>query len=107
MWQGRVKLIIGVWLIISGLVLSLQSPWNLLITGFIIAICCFKSYKLWEASVTGILGLWLFISGLSTLLMGGHALVSSWNFLITGLLIAIIGIRLLVKPPSEPETPKL
>ncbi len=105
MWQGRVELIIGVWLIISGFVMALQSPLNLLIVGFITAVCCFNSYKLWQATVTGILGIWLFISGLSYFVMGtGHGLITTLNFLIIGIIILIMAIWLLVKPPKESET---
>lgn len=99
MWQGLVKLIIGSWLIISGLIGALQSPLNLLIVGFVTAICCFQSTKIWQATVTGILGIWLFISGLSYFVLGaGPGLIAAWNFLIIGIIILILGIWLLVKP---------
>jgi uncharacterized membrane protein HdeD (DUF308 family) len=105
MWQGVVKLIIGAWLIISGLITALQSPLNLLIVGFVTAICCFQSAKIWQATVTGILGIWLFISGLSYFVLGsGHGLIAAWNFLIIGIIILILGIWLLVKPSKESVT---
>ena len=105
MWQGVVKLIIGAWLIISGLIAALQSPLNLLIVGFVTAVCCFQSAKIWQATVTGILGIWLFISGLSYFVLGsGHGLIAAWNFLIIGIIILVLGIWLLVKPSKESVT---
>jgi len=90
MYQGWIKLIIGVWLIISGLISYLMSPVNMMITGFIVAVCCFESYRLWQAMAIGSLGLWLFMSGISHQLMHTH-LVSPINFFCVGILLSALG----------------
>ena len=92
MWHGRIKLIIGVWLIISGFITPLQNPVNLMIIGFIASMCCFRSYRFWQAGATGIVGMWLFYSGLIDLMYPGDNLTVLTNFLISGLLLSVLGM---------------
>ena len=92
MWHGRIKLIIGVWLIISGFITPLQNPVNLMIIGFIAGMCCFRSYRFWQTGATGIVGMWLFYSGLVDLMYAGNNLTVLANFLIPGLLLSVLGM---------------
>ncbi len=97
MCHSWIKLIMGLWLILSGLVSPLVSPINMIIIGFIAGVCCFRSYKLWQAFATGILGLWLFMCGLSFTYMYTH-LVTPVNFIIVGTLIALLGLHCILFP---------
>jgi hypothetical protein len=92
MTNSIVKILIGIWLIISGMVGTLEHPVNLIIVGAFLAICCFLSSKTWQIITTGILGLWLFFSGMINVLGRAVSLVSSVNFVTMGLLVFILGI---------------
>ncbi len=89
MWTGWVNLILGIWTLISGLVVSLQGPVNYIIVGIILAILSFvTAAKKWQGIICGILGLWLIVSGIVAGLQGGI------NLIIVGILIIIFGILL-------------
>ena len=100
MYHGWVKLIFGVWLIISGLISYLTSPINMMIIGFAGAVFCFSSYKMWQAMATGILGLWLFFCGLSFLLAHTH-LVTSTNFITVGIIVVLLGLHCILFPSKK------
>lgn len=92
MWHGRVKLLLGIWLIISGFLSPLQIPLNMVVVGFIGALCCFNSYRIWQAAATGIVGLWLFLSGLHDWVQfEPRILVTPQNFYISGFIMGILG----------------
>lgn len=104
MWPCRVKIIIGSWLIISGLIPVLQHPINFMAVGFFTAICCFKSGKLWQATITGILGLWIFLCGLSYYIISSalHLVVPA-NFIIVGIAILVLGIWAMIQQSKKTE----
>ena len=95
MWQSWISLVAGIWAIISGLVYSLVTPVNFLITGLVIAIFGFwapSSAVRWQGSINGIVGLFLvlcaFIMSLqmpvSFLIAGVAVLVlASWQVVVT------------------------
>ena len=86
MWQGWINLILGIWLIISGLIPSLQVVPNMLIVGILGAVFGFWLYKMWQGIVNGILGLWLIVS---SLLLN---LVLPLNFIIVGIVMGGLGV---------------
>ena len=86
MWQGWINLVLGVWLIISGLILSLQAPVNMIIVGILVAIFGLWVYKMWQGVANGILGVWIFLSGLF------FNLAVTVNFIIVGIVIGILGL---------------
>ncbi|HHE38578.1 hypothetical protein B1H10_01240 [candidate division KSB1 bacterium 4484_188] len=102
MWHGRIKLVLGLWLVLSGVFSSFQSPINMMIVGFLAGVCCFRSYKLWQAAATGIIGLWLFLCGLSYLFssMVVH-LMTPENFIISGVLLSIFGLWCIIHHAKE------
>ncbi len=85
MWQGWVNLILGIWLIISGFVSSLQTPANLIVVGILATVFGFWAYKMWQGIANGILGLWTLLSGLV------FHLLNPTNFIIVGLLMGVFG----------------
>ncbi len=82
MWQGWISQILGLWLILSGLISSLQHP----VTGILTAVFGFWAYRHWQCIVNGILGLWLILSCIITTLI--HPL----NFIIVGLDMGTLGL---------------
>ena len=92
MWHGRMKLILGIWLIISGFITPLHSPANLMIVGFIGGMCCFRSYRFWQAGATGIVSTWVFYSGLIDLFYAGNGLIVATHFFIPGFLLSVLGM---------------
>src|SRR5574341_18410 len=63
MWQGLIKGVIGIWLIVSGILgAALHDQWNYVLAGAVMAVFGFRTRKVWQSLVTGILGLWLMVS---------------------------------------------
>jgi hypothetical protein len=107
MWHGSIKGFVGIWLIISAIFPPLQHPLNMLVTGFVVAICCFSSQRLWQAITTGIVGVSLFLSGLHDLTGASpKVLVTQMNFLISGLLLVLIGLFcvILISPDDSAKS---
>ena len=100
MWQGWTNLVLGIWLIFSGLIGVLQTPANLIITGILVTVFGFRNYKDWLGDAAGILGLWALLSGL------WFNLLSPANFLITGVLITGLGFweGYYHEKPASPRT---
>jgi hypothetical protein len=86
MWQGWISLIIGVWLILSGLSSGLQGPFNMVLFGLLAVLVGFFLLRGWEGVFTGIFGIWLIISGFIS------GFVTAQNFIVIGILISIISI---------------
>lgn len=85
MWKGWITVITGAWLILSGLVIAIQTPLNLVICGIIITVMGFASLKSWHGFAAGIVGLWVIISG---------TLLSLWvptNFILSGTVVLVLG----------------
>jgi len=83
MWKGWSTVILGIWLIISGLIAGLQEPANLLIIGILAIVFGFWDYKMWQGILNGVLGLWMFISGISI------SLITPTNILTIGIIMVI------------------
>ncbi|HBY19312.1 MAG TPA: hypothetical protein DEH00_09120 [Candidatus Marinimicrobia bacterium] len=99
MWQAWVNVILGLWLVVSGFIPSLQANWNMIIAGIVIAILGFTVSKEWPAIVAGVVGIWIFISGLVP------SLIAPINFIIAGIVVLIVSLILaLQKTPKEPKT---
>ncbi len=98
MWQAWVNFILGLWLIVSGIVPSLNTNINFIIVGILIAILGFWTFKQWQGIVNGILGLWILISAFIT------GLMINWNLIIVGIVVAILAIwQALTKPTKATE----
>ena len=82
----QLSCVLGMWLLISGHVLELQTCTNLIIVGIIITIIGFGIYKIWQGLVIGFLGTWIFTSGIVL------KLLIPINFFLVGFILAIIGL---------------
>ncbi len=99
MWQAWVNVILGLWLVVSGFIPTVQVNWNMIICGILIAILGFTVSKKWPAIVVGILGVWILISGLVS------SLIVPVNFIIAGIVVLILSLVLaLQKTPEETKT---
>jgi len=83
MWKQSINLILGTWLMISSVLVPLQTSVNLEITGFIVAMMGFLSFKSWQGITNGLLGTWLFVCGVSS------ALILPLNCIISGAVITL------------------
>jgi hypothetical protein len=86
MWQSWISLVLGIWLIISGLIVGLQGSFSMVIIGLLAVIVSFFFLKGWEGVLNGILGVWLIICGFI------HGLITTQNYLVVGILISIISL---------------
>ena len=86
MWQGRISLVVGIWLIISGLISGLQGSFNMVLFGLLALIVGFFFLKGWEGMMSGIIGIWLIISGFVP------GFITTQNFIVIGILISIISL---------------
>ena len=88
MWQAWLSLIIGVWLIFSGIISDLQQVLNVFISGALLVLFSFFFLKGWEGVVNGFLGIWLVLCGLMAVL------ITPLNCLMIGILTLIVsGVR--------------
>jgi len=93
MWQAWINFILGLWIILSGIIVSLGVSANYIVVGIVVALLGFWTYKQWHGVVIGILGLWLILSGIVT------SLIAPVNLIISGIVIAILGIwQAMAKP---------
>lgn len=101
MWQGLINLILGLWLLISGLIPTFQTPANMIVVGIIVAVMGFTRVKKWPGALSGILGLWVFLSGL------WFKILAPTNFIVVGLLVAGCGLwcGILYTKETAPRTP--
>jgi hypothetical protein len=74
------------WLVISGMTMSLQTPVNLIVVGILAVIFGFWISKMWQGWLTGLLGIWIFLSGVL------FDLLATGNFIIVGIVMSICGI---------------
>ena len=86
MWQLWVNFIVGIWVLLSGLIASLQGNINLIICGIIAAVLGFWVGKKWQGIIIGIAGIWLILSGIIA------GLDAPINYIIVGIVVAILGI---------------
>jgi hypothetical protein len=100
MWQGWITLVLGMWLLFSLFISSLQTPLNLIIIGILAAVSGFWSSKNWQGWVNGILGLWILLSG------SVFNLAFSWNFIISGILLILLGFWRGILPTDRMKPPQ-
>lgn len=86
MWQGWLNLLLGLWLIISGLLTALQGPANMVIVGVLAVFIGFFLVRKWEGVAIGILGIWVLICGFIT------GFITTHNLLVTGIVISLISM---------------
>lgn len=105
-WQDSLNLILGLWVIASPWALGFTdvqyAPVNAVVIGIIIAamaVWALVAFHEWEEWVNVFLGLWLFVTpwlfgfaAMSSAATAGSAYAASWNFVISGLLIAGLAI---------------
>lgn len=83
------NLAVGVWLIICGFILGMQTPSSLTVAGVVAFIFGFwgaAGVNSWQGSINGIIGIWLFLSGIE------FALAVQWNFFISGIFIIVLAL---------------
>jgi len=86
MWKGIVGLLLGFWLILSGYIIDLQNPVNMIIVCIVTTITGIILLRKWEDIVNGIVGIWLLVCGLATIFF------TALNMLVIGVLIFIISL---------------
>ena len=86
MWQGWISLIIGLWLITSGLITTFQGPTNMVIVGVLSIYTGFFLVRKWEGIVIGILGTWILICGFIA------GFITTHNLIFTGIVISLISL---------------
>lgn len=105
-WQDCLNLILGLWVIASPWVLGFTdvqyAPANAVVIGIVIAVMAvwaLVSFHEWEEWVNVFLGLWLVatpwlfgFAAMTSAATAGSAYVASWNFVISGLLVAGLAI---------------
>jgi hypothetical protein len=97
MWQSRVNLIIGIWLILTGIIQALQTPVNMIITGLaaiLFGLWIGIKIKSWEGILNGFIGVWILLCG---------ALLNfnlSWNYFVFGGIIIVFAIWTLTEHNS-------
>lgn len=98
MWQGWINLILGIWLIISGIFPALHHPINGVVVGILGMIFGFWAYRTWQGIVDGILGLWILLSGILFHLM------TTANLIIVGIVVGVLGLWMGLTHPGEMKT---
>lgn len=99
MWKAWINFILGLWFILSGIVISLGTSVNYIIVGIVVAILGFWSAKQWQGIVIGILGLWMILSGIVTSLM------APINLIIVGIIVAVLAIWQALEKPKPKTVP--
>jgi hypothetical protein len=101
MWQSWVNLLVGIWLMLSGIIPSIHSPASMIVGGIVAAICGFwAGAEKWPGIVTGFVGVWLIICG------AWLALAVTWNFVIFGIIVGLLAIWNLSSPPHGTPAPR-
>ena len=85
MWQSWISLIVGLWMVSSGIVGTLASRGNFVVAGALLAIFGFWSTD-WRGVIIGIVGLWGVLSGILP------ALTGRGNMWISGILAVIFAV---------------
>jgi hypothetical protein len=85
MLQKYITFFLGIWLVLSGMIVQLQGAFNFTFVGIATAIFGFWVFKNWLRWFNGILGLWIFLSG------GVLNLTFSWNFIMSGIVLIVLG----------------
>jgi hypothetical protein len=86
MWQNWVDIVLGIWLILSGLSFPLVTEGNLVITGVLIFIIGLLTLRYFNGMIMVVLGFWMVISGLII------SLATPANFIVNGALILLFAL---------------
>jgi hypothetical protein len=85
MWQAWVNLIAGIWLIVGGIIPSLQSDTSLIVPGIVVAVFGFWSGK-WQGIINGIMGILLILNAAM------YYFSTGWVYIIFGIIILVMSI---------------
>jgi hypothetical protein len=100
MWQSWSNMVIGLWMIFSGIVATLSASGNFIVTGILLAILGFWS-RGWKGTLIGLIGLWAIFSGFVP------GLIVPANMIITGAVVTVLAIwkaSAMTARPQEPTT---
>lgn len=86
MLQGWINFFFGLWIILSGVIYTLNISINYIIVGIIIGILGIWSSRQWQGIVSAVLGFWLIISGFVPGMKG------SVNLLIVGIILTLVSL---------------
>ena len=86
MWQNWVNIVLGIWLILSGIVSPLAVESNLVITGAFVFILGILMLRYFNGMIITVLGFWMFFSGLII------PLTTSANFIVNGALVLLFSL---------------
>ena len=86
MWQNWTNIVLGIWLILSGISLPLVTEGNLVITGALIFIIGLLTLRYFNGMIMVVLGFWMVISGIII------SLATPANFIINGALILLFSV---------------
>ncbi len=101
-WQDWVTLIVGVWLVLSPMILAVVPPegsqtflmsWNFTVTGLLaiaLAISALTLFRPWEEWLDIVLGVWLVIS--PWVLGFTFSEIALWNAILCGVVVAAMGL---------------
>ncbi len=85
MWQVWITLLIGLWMVLSGLVPGLDASGNYIVTGAILTIFGFWAGR-WQGTINGLLGLWIVLSGIVP------SLIAPGNLIVVGIVVTVLAI---------------
>jgi len=86
MLQGWINFFLGLWVVLSGVVSTLNFSVNYIATGIIIGVLGIWSSQKWQGIVTAVLGFWLIISGFVPGMKG------SANLIIVGIIVTLVSL---------------
>jgi hypothetical protein len=102
MWKSWVNVYVGIWAVLSGIVIVLATPVNFFITGAVVAFfgfwVAYSRHWPWQSVANGILGLWLVLSAFAP------QLAIPTNLLIVGVIVAGLAAwhAISVQPTQQP-----
>ena len=86
MWEKWTNIVLGVWLILSGLLFPLMTGSNLVITGVLILFLGLLTLRYFNGMITVVLGFWMVLSGAII------SLATPANFIVNGALILLFSV---------------
>ncbi len=99
LWRDAINLVLGIWLIVSpfALIYAAQTTpaWNAYAVGIVVAVlsaAALWQFQKWEEWLSAVLGAWLIVSPWILAFGVGH--VATWNQVIVGIVVGILGFWL-------------
>lgn len=86
MWRNWINIILGIWLVLSGIVAPLAAETNLVVTGVLIFISGLLMLRYFSGMIMVVLGFWMVSSGLII------SLTTPANFIINGSLVFLFSV---------------